>query len=460
VDPKYHIRLGFKDDTPREPLDYDGEAHGLLCAPTRAGKFRDVLAQILMTFEGSCFVVDPKGQAAAVTARYRQDVLKQDVCVLNPFNILPDYLEGIRQARYDPITSNLDINSPNFAADADNLMEGLMPHMNDRDAHWIDSARILGSGIAMWEAIMSTPKEPASLASIYKIISGADLFGRCEAALRIIEEGGDVNSGMRLTQAQFLAAEFVTERLSRFMKTARDSKEIQSVVSTAITQLAFMGNKPIAESLSASNVDFREMRNKPMTVYLILPGRYMASSAKWFRLITNSWADSCLHEGKGSIPILGILDEFASAIGKLGSIETLLRLAAGYGTRLVTVIQDLPSLKELYPRSWETFLSASEWQLYFAPRDWTTSEYCSRMSGTVDVPTFQQSTGPNSPVTSGMQHKPAMMPEDIRRLPDDTGFLLDKDGCNLIGRRAYYDPKSKEFEGRYRDDPYHPRGKG
>jgi hypothetical protein len=31
---------------------------------------------------------NPKGQAAAVTARYRRDVLKQDVYLLNPFKIL------------------------------------------------------------------------------------------------------------------------------------------------------------------------------------------------------------------------------------------------------------------------------------------------------------------------------------------------------------------------------------
>ena len=54
------IRLGYWDKTFAETLYYPaGEAHGLLCSPTRGGKFRDVIAQILLSFEGSCFVIDP-----------------------------------------------------------------------------------------------------------------------------------------------------------------------------------------------------------------------------------------------------------------------------------------------------------------------------------------------------------------------------------------------------------------
>jgi type IV secretory pathway TraG/TraD family ATPase VirD4 len=82
----YRIRLGYWDKSCAETLWYpSGEAHGTLCMPTRGGKGRDVLTQMLLTFEGSSFVIDPKGQAAAVTAMYRKEVLGQDVCVLNPF---------------------------------------------------------------------------------------------------------------------------------------------------------------------------------------------------------------------------------------------------------------------------------------------------------------------------------------------------------------------------------------
>jgi type IV secretory pathway TraG/TraD family ATPase VirD4 len=121
------IRLGYWDKTCKDPLSYAGDAHGILCSPTRRGKFSCVLCQMLLTAEHSCFVIDPKGQAAAVTGRYRRDVLKQDVYLLNPFNILPEYLADFKHAQYDPIASKLDPDSETFEADADNLAEGCLP---------------------------------------------------------------------------------------------------------------------------------------------------------------------------------------------------------------------------------------------------------------------------------------------------------------------------------------------
>jgi type IV secretion system protein VirD4 len=434
----YRTRLGYWDKTFAETLWYPGEAHGLLCAPTRGGKFRDVLAQILLSWEGSCFIVDPKGQAAAVTARYRKEVLGQDVCVLNPFNILPDYLKDIRHAQYDPLTSKLDSGSPSFAADADNLAEGLMPY-GGPETHWIDSARVLCSGVAMHLCAGFTG---VNLARLYRVIAGPDLIPFCADAVEKPK------------------ADFVTEKLGRFREVATDDREIRSVISTAITQLTFMGNKPIADNLSASTVDFREMRKRPMTVYLILPGRYLASSAKWFRLITNSWADSCLEEGRGSIPVLGILDEFKSAVGKLGSIETLLALGAGYGCQLLTVIQDIPSLQELYPKAWETFIANSGWRMFFRPRDWTTSDFVSRMVGTTEVHTIAKSLGPKPSVSAASQGKLYLLPEEVRDLSDDE-MLVFADGIPGViraGRRPYYDKATAEFSGKYDPDPYHPTG--
>jgi hypothetical protein len=67
-----------------------------------------------LSFEGSCYFSDAKGQLAAVTARYRRDVLKQDVYILNPFKILPEYLGKFLHAQYDPVASQLDPESDTF----------------------------------------------------------------------------------------------------------------------------------------------------------------------------------------------------------------------------------------------------------------------------------------------------------------------------------------------------------
>jgi type IV secretion system protein VirD4 len=431
------IRLGYWDKTFAETLWYPaGEAHGLLCSPTRGGKFRDVLAQALLTFEGSCFVVDPKGQAAAVTARYRRDVLKQDVYVLNPFSVLPEYLNGIRHAQYDPVSSKLDPENDTFAADADNLVEGLMPHSGP-EAHWIDSARQLGSGITMY---LREACQKWALPDIYKTISSAALYEFCEHA---------INAN---------ASEEVVMRLSRFAgKEASENREIRSVVSTAITRLGFLGNKPIANNMRRSTVNFKAMKERPMTVYVILPARYLMPYASWFRTITNSWADACLEEGAGDVPVLGILDEFKTAVGNLNSINALNAMGAGYGVQLLTVIQDLTQLKELMPNGWETFLANSGFQLFFKPRDWTTSDYISKMAGMVEVHGPSRTAGDrhNVNVSVGSQARRHLLPEEVRDIPDNEMLIFTDRVSGIIraGRRPYYE--SPEFAGRFDKDPYH-----
>jgi type IV secretion system protein VirD4 len=430
------IRLGYWDKSFEETLWYPaGEAHGLLCSPTRGGKFRDVLCQILCSFEGSCFVVDPKGQAAAVTARYRRDVLKQDVCVLNPFNVLPEYLKGIRHAQYDPVSSKLNPETDTFAADADNLVEGLMPHSGP-EAHWIDSARQLGSGMTMYlrEACPNW-----ALPDVYRTISSAALYEFCENAID--------------TKASPLTA----MRLSRFAgKEASENREIRSVVSTAITRLGFLGNKPITHNMLRSTVDFKAMKQRPMTVYVILPARYLLPYASWFRTITNSWADACLEEGAGDVPVLGILDEFKTAVGNLNAINALNAMGAGYGCQLLSVIQDLNQLKELIPHGWETYLANSGFQIFFKPRDWTTSDYISKMAGMVEVHSSSQSaTDKSVNVSRGAQARRHLLPEEVRDIPENEMlvFVDRMTGIIRAGRRPYYE--SPEFAGRFDKDPYH-----
>jgi type IV secretion system protein VirD4 len=67
-------------------VKYDGENSMILAAPPGSGKFTRQVAPTLLTYPGSVFVFDPKGQAAAVTARYRRTL--GDVYVLDPFDVL------------------------------------------------------------------------------------------------------------------------------------------------------------------------------------------------------------------------------------------------------------------------------------------------------------------------------------------------------------------------------------
>ncbi len=450
---KRRIRIMYRDKTCTAGLYFPGASHGFLCSPARSGKFTCVLAQILAEWEGSALVVDPKGQACAVTARYREKKLGQEVWRLDPFNLMPE-LPGVRwtprAAQVDPMMS-LDPRSDRFAADTDNIAEAVVTddlHMSD--SHWVASARGLVSGIIMH---LKTRFPRETLATVYRVISGPDLFLVAQDACR--------------SAAGNRSGDFIVERLARFGEPdAANNKEVRSIVSTAITALQFIGNRAIATSLGGSSFTFSAMKRRPITVYLILPGEYLGGNcSRWFRLIAGTAVEAFMREPSRKVPVLGILDEFKSAVGRLGVIETAMGLAAGYGLQLLPVLQNLSQLQELYPQGWETFLANSGFKIFFAPRDKTTSDYLSEMSGITEVRTVAKSFGerPDGELSvnlSFQQHaRKYLLPHETRYLGDDEALVFGEgiNGVIRAGRRPYFlDPQFKHC---FDPDPYE-YGKG
>ena len=66
-------------------------------------------------------------------------------------------------------------------------------------------------------------------------------------------------------------------------------------------------------------------------------------------------------------------------------------MGVGLGCQLLTVIKGLNQLKGTYPHSWETYVACSGFQIFLGPRDWTTSDYISWMTGIFEVPSGEKS---------------------------------------------------------------------
>jgi type IV secretion system protein VirD4 len=444
-----------------EPLFYSGPAHGVLVGGARKGKFTDVLAQILMSAGGaghgltgapqSLLMVDIKGQGCAVTWRQRRR-LGQKVFRLDPFNLM-ERLPGVEEcpplARVDPM-KRLDPHSRTFGADADNIAEALIPHDPHGESYWINAARKLVSG-----GIMQQKKHwpDKTLVDVYHTIAGPELqFFALDAM-----PGGERWSSDPEHQ-------FIVDRLAFAASAAPDDRHFQGVLSTATVALQFIGNACIADSLSGSTLEPSDLCHEPISVFFILPGEYLGgNTSNWFRLMAGCFVDAVMRSTRRTVPVLGLLDEFKSAIGRLGVIETAMGLASGYGLQLVPVFQNLSQLQELYPQGWETFLANSGFRIFFAPRDKTTSDYISDMAGVSSVRGVSKSISirPDGGLSVGVGYS-----EQQRRcfLPHETRFGLGNDealvfgdfpgtgGFIRAGRKPYFlDP---EWDGCYDPDPY------
>lgn len=68
------------------PIGIADDRHIITVAGSRAGKGRGVIIPNLLSYPGSMIVIDPKGDLAAETARYRREQLGQSVYVIDPFD--------------------------------------------------------------------------------------------------------------------------------------------------------------------------------------------------------------------------------------------------------------------------------------------------------------------------------------------------------------------------------------
>jgi type IV secretion system protein VirD4 len=120
-----------------------------------------------------------------------------------------------------------------------------------------------------------------TLPMVARIISG-DVFGFCRITVRTTTDT------------------HIVDRFSRFALAVgkEPSREMGDVISTAITQLGFIGNAAIAQSLSGSDFRFADLKRKPgTTVYICLPLSLLDICDKYFRLILDTAIADLLNEG-------------------------------------------------------------------------------------------------------------------------------------------------------------------
>jgi type IV secretion system protein VirD4 len=441
------VRLGYRVPTKDgDPLRYKNDGHLLTVAPTGSGKGRDVLVPALLDYQGSCIVIDPKGQLAAITRKQRER-MGQRVVVLNPFNILPDQLGP--SARFNPMAA-LDPSLDSFGTDCDNIADALVVQDGGRESHWNESAHGLLAALIGHLVANKADDRMKSLAMVRTIVRKPLLLQQqAEAA----QDGND---------------EMIAEALDAFSDPDPPNKqELAGIVSTARTQTRFLGTKAISDSLEGSDFRFRELKQRPTTVYLTLPTRYLSTCAKWFRLVVAAALDDLLREETG-VPVLVILDEFYQ-LGRLKVIQNAMSLARGYGIQLWPILQDLPQLQEHYEKSWETFLGNAGVRMFFAPREMTTAEYVSQLCGETTVMTVSESKGKTKAgivgdssksegTSTGPVQRRLFLPQEVCGLPDDQFLLFADKGSKAVirgYRRPFWNIPEFKNPRLYSDDPYH-----
>ncbi len=358
--------LDIKTGKTGSELTYDGERHVLLFGPNGSGKGTRLLVNNLLRLrDRSIVVIDPKGELTAITANYRRTL--GDVVVLNPFNTLE-----LGSSGFNPLIS-LDPDAPTFVDDATGLGEALIKiDPNEKDPHWSDSARGLLTALIMWEVKLARNENRApSLENVRYLLTQPNEYERDGEGNRKLVAGLRITAGRMAATGGFE----IESLISRFL---RESDEIASIQSTADRHTGWMLSPLMRANMAKNDIDFTALKERPITVYLILPAERMRTHSVWLRLVIVS-ALRALYR-PGGLKTLFMLDEFAQ-LGHLAPMEDAFGLVRGFGVQIWPVLQDLNQLKALYKERWETFVGNAGVVQAFAPNDLTTAEWMSQRAG-------------------------------------------------------------------------------
>lgn len=416
------------------PIGVGDDRHFVLCAGSRAGKGRSVLIPTLLDYEGSVFAIDPKGELADITARRRSSArgfggLGQRVCIVDPFGITAERLRALR-CGFNPITL-LARGSATMIEDAGLIADALVP-TESRDPHWDESARILVEGLLLHVATWSGFEGRRNLDTVRKVLtkgaahktSGKQFKGLPGLALQMDANADAIargDSGVRPEVGEVIAG-----AANDFFD--RPEGERGSVLSTARRHMKFLDYPPLSNSLAergpehAHRFDLTQLKTEALTVYLCLPPAHMATCSRWFRLFVNLAIEAMQREKqKPAIPVLAVLEEF-NVLGHMRQLEVAAGLVAGFGMKLMVVLQDLTQLKRHYRDGWETFLGNAGVLMFFGNSDMTTLDFISKRCGPTslivdrgsDVSTAQALKGASGKSWS-LEVKELITPEEASR---------------------------------------------
>lgn len=404
--------IGEGFDRQRSALGYSDDRHVCLVSGTRGGKGTGVIIPNLCFWPGSCIVVDPKGENAAVTARRRGNGseyahgIGQKVCILDPFgevNLPPEL-----KARYNPLDA-IDPESDYAIDDAARVAAALIVVQSKNDPYWELAARNLLKGLILH--VLSAPylRGRRNLVTVRQLLTQGDRITVENS--RKAGDNGDPTSAFEvlwLMMRDNPAFNGVVSGVGEQMLSMAE-KQQSGVIESARTSTEFLDSLPMQRLLTESDFDLRGLKTnrRGVTIYLTLPQRFMETHYRWLRLMI-VLAVGEMERTKGvpatGHPTLFVLDEFAG-LQRMEVIENAAAQAAGFGVKFLFVVQNLAQLAEIYEKSWETFLGNSGLKLFFQLDDNFSRSYVSQQLG--EMETFRrtrsgsQSYSTSDTVTAG-----------------------------------------------------------
>ena len=418
------------------------DQHVLLFSPPGAGKSTALAVPTLLTWRASVFVLDAKSELFDLTATYRRQSLGQHICRMD-FTAIPDEIGAGLVARFNPLLTIP--RGQREVAEAQAVAELLVGSEKE------------GGGDGFWRNRAQEFLVALMLHTLY--VEREPTLARCRERLR---EGpiNDLLAEMILSEHdpsrdQALVDDESTVTHPEVAGTARSllgmAEETRSGIIAHVEQaLRLFGDPRLVDNTSTTDITASDLmdRERPVSLYLTLPGGEVDRLEPMLRLVICQWLRELLNREVTTDPnkppyrhrLLLLLDEFP-LFGKMKFLEKAGAALRGYGIQLYLIVQSVTQLKAIYGTQ-ETISGICPIHLTMGATDLETAKRISERLGKVTVETERSSVataGPSRKTLSEGEHgRPLLAPDEVARLPEDRLLVLPLGHAPILGERVPY----------------------
>lgn len=414
-------------------LMFPGMQFVLLAAPTRSGKGVGIVVPNLLNFSESAVVLDVKLENFQITSKFRAKH-GQAVYLFNPFSKVG------QTHRYNPLGYISD-DPRQRVTEILSIGYALYPGAG-KDAFFDDAARNLFLGLCLY--LCETPTLPRTIGELLRQSSGKgqpikkylqDLITarNFRKKTSLDADGEDVVTivpievwdGVGLPP---LSMECV-DALDRFTSTSDNT--LSSILASFNVPLTIWVSPIVDAATAANDFDVRDIRKKQMTIYIGIPANKLAEAELlinlfFSQLINLNTDDLLFAKPELKYSCLLLMDEFA-APGRIGIIDKANAYMAGYGLRLLTIIQS-PGQIEAEPRkgygreSARTLITNHACQIIYTPREQKDANEYSEMLGTYTFKSKGTSrqlggkSGSGRSESESDQKRALLMPQELKEM--------------------------------------------
>ncbi|QBJ23062.1 type IV secretion system protein VirD4 (plasmid) [Haematobacter massiliensis] len=389
--------------------------HSIITAPTGSGKGIGIVVPTLLTYKGSVFCLDVKGENYNLTARRREELGDR------VFKFAP-YDDHGQTHRYNPLMYVVSARERRRFTEARRLAASLIIAKGNGEGFLEGARDVFAAG-----AILAIQRGTPTIAAVYDAFyatpgEAADVFRRLAAEVDSVE------------------AKTIFNRMA-----GMESRILSSYLSVLLDGgLGLWADPAVREATEVSDFGIHDLRRDPASIFIIVSPNDLVPLAPLIRLMfqqTIAMLQASMPQKDEKFPVLLLLDEFVS-LGRMDVLATAITTLRGFGGRVMLVVQSIASLRDLYGKEGASgFLANCRLQLFMAPADEDTPEYISRAIGDFTRKSRSKSWRSNEMGSNWQEREEGarlLRAEQVRMLPKNKIVVLVQGMPPIIADRVEY----------------------